>query len=321
MRILVTGAAGFIGSYVAHALLDDGYEVVGIDNFNSYYDVMLKEMRHAKLADKSGYVGFRGDIVDYQFLMDVFIKYKPDRVCHMAAQPGVRHSIENPLIYGQSNLSGFLNILECCRSHGVDRLVYASSSSVYGGNKKIPFCESDSVDHPVSLYAATKKANELMAHCYSHLYDFQSVGLRFFTVYGPSGRPDMAYWLFTEAMLKGEEIKVFNNGNMQRDFTYIDDIVSGVKAALIVDGLQKYEILNLGNNNPEQLMDMIRYLSVALRIEPRMKMIPMQPGDVYTTYADISEAESKLNYCPNVDLQSGLTRFVKWYQREIYRNS
>lgn len=313
-KIIVTGTAGFIGSHIAHALLDDGYQVVGIDNFNDYYDVSLKEMRHAKLEARLGYSGIRGDIADYELLKSIFQQHQPRLVCHLAAQAGVRYSLQNPFAYERSNLAGHLNILECCRHHGVQRLVYASSSSVYGGNKKIPFSEFDPVDHPVSLYAATKKANELMAYSYTHLYSFQTIGLRFFTVYGPAGRPDMAYWLFTEAMLKGREIKVFNHGDMQRDFTYIDDIVQGVKASLFKEDLDRYEIFNLGNNQPEQLMDMIHYLGEALGIEPRMKLLPMQPGDVHVTYADIAKAQAKLGYQPFTSLKEGLGRFVEWYR-------
>lgn len=316
MKIFVTGTAGFIGSNVAHALLNDGHEVVGLDNFNDYYDVSLKEMRHDALEGREGYTGIRGDLVDYPLLTSIFKEHGFQRVCHLAAQAGVRYSIENPFAYEQSNLAGHLNILECCRHFKIERLVYASSSSVYGGNKKIPFSESDPVDNPVSLYAATKKANELMSHSYTNLYGFQSVGLRFFTVYGPAGRPDMAYWLFAEAMLKGEEIKVFNNGDMQRDFTYVDDIVSGVKASLFVDGLEPYEIFNLGNNQPEQLMDMIQYLGDALDIVPKMKMMPMQAGDVHITFADISKAQAKLGYQPTTSLRAGLGQFVDWYREQ-----
>lgn len=316
MKLFVTGAAGFIGSNVAHALLDDGHEVVGLDNFNDYYDVALKETRHAALEARPGYTGIRGDLTDYKLLTSLFEEHGFQRVCHLAAQAGVRYSIENPFAYQQSNLAGHLNVLECCRHFKIERLVYASSSSVYGGNKKVPFSEDDPVDHPVSLYAATKKANEVMTHSYTHLYGFQSVGLRFFTVYGPAGRPDMAYWLFTDAMLNGRAIKVFNNGDMQRDFTYIDDIVSGVKAALFVDGLDPYEIFNLGNNQPEQLMDMIHYLGDALGIEPKMTMLPMQPGDVHITYADITKAQEKLGYQPTTSLKDGLKKFVDWYRAQ-----
>ncbi len=316
MKILVTGAAGFIGSYVAHALLDDGHEVVGFDNFNDYYSVALKEARHAKLNAREGYIGIRGDLADYPLLTSIFQQHHFGRVCHLAAQAGVRYSIENPFAYDQANLSGHLNVLECCRNFEIPRLVYASSSSVYGGNKKVPFNENDPVDHPVSLYAATKKANELMTHSYTHLYGFQSIGLRFFTVYGPEGRPDMAYWLFSDAMLKGKPIKVFNHGDMKRDFTYIDDIVQGVKAALFVDGLDPYEIFNLGNNQPERLMDMIQILGDAFGVEPQMEMLPMQPGDVPITFADITKAQAKLGYQPTTCLKEGLGRFVEWFQNQ-----
>jgi UDP-glucuronate 4-epimerase len=274
----------------------------------------LKEARHAKLEARTGYVGLRGDLADLAFLVAAFEAHKPDRVCNLAAQAGVRYSLENPHAYEQSNLAGFLNVLECCRNFEIDRLVYASSSSVYGGNKKVPFSEDDPVDHPVSLYAATKKSNELMAHSYTHLYGFQSIGLRFFTVYGPAGRPDMAYWLFSEAMLNGKPIKVFNHGDMKRDFTYIDDVVQGVLASLFADGLEPYEIFNLGNNQPELLMDMINYLGGALGIKPEMEMLPMQPGDVLITFADISKAQTKLGYEPTTSLQEGLTKFVEWFK-------
>ena len=314
MKILVTGTAGFVGSYTAHSLLDDGHEVVGLDNFNDYYDVSLKEARNAQLESRDGFTLIRGDLTDLQLLTSNFQQHKPDRVCHLAAQAGVRYSIENPFAYQQSNLEGHLNILEACRHAKIERLVYASSSSVYGGNKKVPFSEDDPVDHPVSLYAATKKANELMSHTYTHLYGLQTVGLRFFTVYGPWGRPDMAYWLFTDAMLNGRPIKVFNHGDMKRDFTYIDDIVAGVKAALFADGLESYEIFNLGNNNPENLMEMIRVLGGALGVEPQMEMLPMQAGDVPITFADISKAQAKLGYQPTTSMEEGLKRFVAWYK-------
>lgn len=314
MKVLVTGTAGFIGSSVAHALLDGGHEVIGLDNFNDYCPVALKEARHARLEARDGYYGHRQDLADRDALDALFAQYGFDRVCHLAAQAGVRYSLQNPFAYEQSNVSGYLNVLECCRQYDVSRVVYASSSSVYGGNKKIPFAESDPVDHPVSFYAATKKANELMAHAYTHLYGFQSIGLRFFTVYGPWGRPDMAYWLFTEAMMKGRTIKVFNHGDMQRDFTYIDDVVGGVLAALFADGLDLYEIINIGNNQPERLMDMIRYLGDALGVEPQMEMLPMQPGDVPVTYADIEKAKAKLGYQPVTSLKEGLEQFVSWYR-------
>ena len=314
MKILVTGSAGFIGSYVAHALLDGGHEVVGVDNFNDYYPVALKDARHRRLEAREGYRGARLDLAERAGMAALFKEHGFDRVCHLAAQAGVRYSLENPFAYEQSNLAGHLNVLECCRHHEISRLVYASSSSVYGGNQKVPFSESDPVDHPVSLYAATKKANELMAHSYTHLYGVQTIGLRFFTVYGPWGRPDMAYWLFTEAMLQGKSIKVFNQGDMKRDFTYIDDIVLGVTAALFADGLEPYEIFNLGNNQPERLMDLIGYLGDALGIEPQMDMLPMQPGDVPITFADITQAQAKLGYQPTTNLQDGLARFIEWFK-------
>jgi UDP-glucuronate 4-epimerase len=314
MKIFVTGTAGFIGMHLAEALLDDGHEVVGLDNFNDYYDVSLKEARSARLEGRKGYTAVEGDLTDYELLTTLFQENRFDRVCHLAAQAGVRYSLQNPAAYQKSNLEGHLNILEVCRHAKIPRLVYASSSSVYGGNKKVPFSESDPVDHPVSLYAATKKADELMSHAYTHLYGLQTVGLRFFTVYGSWGRPDMAYWLFTEAMLKGTPIQVFNNGKMERDFTYVTDIVAGVKAALFTDGLDPYEIFNLGNNKPENLMNFIKTLAAALGVEPKMEMLPMQPGDVPITFADISKAREKLGYDPSTPISEGLSEFIKWYK-------
>lgn len=317
MKILVTGAAGFIGMHVAQSLLDDGHEVVGFDNFNDYYDVSLKEARFQRLEKRAGFTMIRGDLADYESLISNFNSHEPQLVCHLAAQAGVRYSIQNPFAYQQSNLQGHLNILEACRHTGIERLVYASSSSVYGGNKKVPFSEDDPVDHPVSLYAATKKADELMSHTYTHLYGLQTVGLRFFTVYGPWGRPDMAYWLFTKAMLAGEPIKVFNNGKMERDFTCITDIVAGVKAALFADGLEPYEIFNLGNNTPENLMDFIQAIADALGVEPKMEMLPMQAGDVPITFADVSKARKKLGYDPSTPISVGIPSFVKWYREYV----
>ena len=314
MKILVTGAAGFVGFYTAKALLDDGHEVVGLDNFNDYYDVSLKEARFQTLETRDGFEMVRGDLADYELLTTLFEQHAFDRVCHLGAQAGVRYSIENPSAYKKSNLEGHLNILEACRHAKIERLVYASSSSVYGGNKKVPFSEDDPVDHPISLYAATKKANELMSHTYTHLYGLQTVGLRFFTVYGPWGRPDMAYWLFTDAMLNGRPINVFNHGKMERDFTYIDDVVAGVKAALFADGLDAYEIFNLGNNKPENLMDFIQTLADELGVEPQMEMLPMQAGDVPITFADISKARQKLDYQPTTSMEEGLKHFVVWYK-------
>ena len=318
MKIFVTGTAGFIGMHVAESLLADGHEVVGLDNFNDYYDVSLKEARFQRLEKRNGFTQIRGDLSNYELLTENFELHEPQLVCHLAAQAGVRYSLQNPAAYQKSNLEGHLNILEACRHAKIKRLVYASSSSVYGGNKKIPFSESDPVDNPVSLYAATKKADELMSHTYTHLYGLQTVGLRFFTVYGPWGRPDMAYWTFTEAMLKGAAIPVFNYGKMERDFTYITDIVAGVKAALFAEGLDPYEIFNLGNNRPENLMDFIKTLASALGIEPKMEMLPMQPGDVPVTFADISKARKKLGYAPQTAFSAGLPEFIKWY-RDYYR--
>jgi len=300
--------------HVAESLLNDGHEVVGLDNFNDYYDVSLKEARSARLEGRKGYTAVQGDLADYELLLMLCREHQFDRVCHLAAQAGVRYSIQNPAAYQKANLEGHLNILEACRHAKIPRLVYASSSSVYGGNKKVPFSETDPVDNPVSLYAATKKADELMSHTYTHLYGLQTVGLRFFTVYGPWGRPDMAYWTFTAAMLKGKPIPVFNHGKMERDFTYITDIVAGVKAALFAEGLEPYEIFNLGNSKPENLMDFIRTLADALGVEPKMEMLPMQPGDVPVTFADVSKARKKLGYDPSTPISKGLPEFVKWYK-------
>jgi UDP-glucuronate 4-epimerase len=315
MKYLVTGSAGFIGFHVAQALLSDGHNVVGLDNFNDYYDPQLKRDRHAILENIPNYQGVEADICDLPTLEKCFNDNSFDAVCHLAAQAGVRYSITNPHVYEKTNLEGFLNILECCRHSNIKRLVYASSSSVYGGNTKLPFSETDNVDTPISLYAATKKANELMAHTYSHLYGIQTVGLRFFTVYGPWGRPDMAMWLFTEAMLKGETINVFNHGEMQRDFTFVDDIAAGVTACLTSDNLEQYEIFNLGNHRSEQLMDMINAIGDNLDIKPIMKMLPMQAGDVPATYADISRAQEKLQFEPKTPISEGIPQFIQWYRK------
>ena len=314
MKILVTGAAGFIGMHTSLRLLSLGHEVVGVDNFNEYYSVALKEARHARLERFPGYRGYRADLADDAAIEKIFAEHAFDAVCNLAAQAGVRYSLQNPRAYVQSNLAGFVNILEGCRRHDVPRLVYASSSSVYGGNRKVPFSEDDRVDAPVSLYAATKKSNELMAHTYSHLFGLQTIGLRFFTVYGPWGRPDMALWLFTEAMLAGKPIRVFNYGKMQRDFTYIDDIVTGVVSCLQADHLKKEELFNIGNNRPEQLMTLIQVLSNALGIEPKMEMLPMQPGDVPATFADITRISAKLGFKPETPIEKGIPAFVDWYR-------
>lgn len=317
MKILVTGAAGFIGMSLCRHLLARGHEVVGMDNFNDYYDVALKQARHAQLITHPAYRGYEMDLCDAAGLARLFAETHFDAVCNLAAQAGVRYSLQNPMAYVHSNLEGFVNILEACRQHSIPRLVYASSSSVYGGNTKLPFNETDPVDHPVSLYAATKKSNELMAHAYSHLFGFQTVGLRFFTVYGPWGRPDMAYWLFTDAILKGRPIKVFNQGDMKRDFTYIDDIVAGVTSCLEApqDKLQPYQVFNIGHNHPENLMDVIRILGEAIGIEPKMEMLPMQPGDVPATFADIDALSSAFGYQPTTPISVGLPAFVEWYRQ------
>ena len=314
MRILVTGAAGFIGYHLCESLIADGHQVVGYDNFNDYYAVQLKRDRAAALARHAAFQCIEADLCDYPSLQSCFSLSGFDLVCHLAAQAGVRYSFSHPFTYQKANLEGFLNILEACRHANVPRLVYASSSSVYGGNTKLPFSEADNVDSPISLYAATKKANELMAYTYSHLYGFQTVGLRFFTVYGPWGRPDMAMWLFTRAMLAGEPIKVFNHGDMRRDFTYIDDIVSGVEGSLFAEDLDQYEIFNLGNQRSERLLDMINIIAESLGVEAKMEMLPMQPGDVPATFADTELAQRKLGYEPTTPISVGIPRFVKWYR-------
>ena len=313
MDILVTGAAGFIGAALSERLLGRGHSVVGLDNFNDYYDPALKEARAARLEGRPGFRMVRADLADAAALGAVFGAERFDVVVNLAAQAGVRYSLVNPGAYVQSNLVGFVNVLECCRHHGLPRLVYASSSSVYGGNEKMPFSEDDRVDSPVSLYAATKKSDELLAHVYAHLFGLQTVGLRFFTVYGPWGRPDMAMWLFADAMLAGRPIKVFNHGKMKRDFTYVDDIVSGVVACVESRDLGPEEIFNIGNNRPEELLRLIEVLAGALGVEPKMEMLPMQPGDVPATYADISRIHAKLGYEPTTPIDVGLPAFAKWF--------
>ncbi|WP_421866527.1 NAD-dependent epimerase [Parvibaculum sp.] len=320
MTVLVTGAAGFIGSHLCHSLLDRGDEVVGIDDLNSYYDPALKRARLDGLKGREGFTFAEGDIADTQALEGVVRERQIVKVAHLAAQAGVRYSLENPRAYVRSNLDGHLEILELCRGLGsVEHLVYASSSSVYGGNEKVPFSESDPVDHPVSLYAATKKADELMSHAYAHLYGIPQTGLRFFTVYGPWGRPDMAYWLFTEAMLRGKPIRVFNDGNMWRDFTYVDDIVWGTLAALDNppgDGGvgAPHRVYNIGHNKPERLGAFIDILEEILGVKADRQYEPMQPGDVPQTYADITAIERDLGFKPQVGLRDGLTRFAEWYR-------
>ncbi len=329
MRYLVTGTAGFIGSHTAHKLLDRGDEVIGLDNVNDYYDVRLKHARMARLADRPGYRFIRMDVADTPGMADVFRSVRPDVVIHLAAQAGVRYSLTNPHAYVQSNLVGFMNILEGCRHNAVRHLVYASSSSVYGGNTRMPFSVHDNVDHPVSLYAASKKANELMAHTYSHLYRLPTTGLRFFTVYGPWGRPDMAMFLFTKAILAGEPIDVFNEGRMQRDFTYIDDIVEGVvrtadhTAEANADwngdtpdpgtSSAPYRIYNIGNNNPVELMHMISVLEDRLGRKAQKRMLPLQAGDVPATWADVDDLTRDVGFRPSTSIEDGIDRFVSWY--------
>lgn len=314
MKILVTGSAGFIGFHLASRLLAEGHEVVGLDNFNDYYSVRLKQRRHALLERHKGFSGIKGDLCDFELINKFFRKHGFKVVCHLAAQVGVRYSLINPFVYQKSNNEGFLNILEAGRKCGMKRLVYASSSSVYGGNKRMPFSESDRVDNPISLYAATKKYNELAAHVYSHLYGMQTIGLRLFTVYGPWGRPDMAMWLFTEAILRGQKIRVFNRGNMRRDFTYIDDVVDGIYSALFKKDLPRNEVYNLGNHRSEKLMDLIKIISDCLDIEPKMEFLPIQPGDVKETYADIRKATRALAFKPATRLAEGVPKFVAWYR-------
>ncbi|MDQ5926660.1 MAG: UDP-glucuronate 4-epimerase [Pseudomonadota bacterium] len=332
-KFLVTGAAGFIGMHVAQALLARGDEVVGIDNLNDYYSPQLKQDRLTHLQQQAGAEHWRFeqmDVADNAALQALFARERFDGVVHLAAQAGVRYSLTNPHAYAQSNLVGFVNILEACRHHATAHLVYASSSSVYGGNVKMPFAETDPVDHPVSLYAATKKANELMAHTYSHLYGLPTTGLRFFTVYGPWGRPDMAPMLFTRAILAGDPIKVFNHGQMKRDFTYIDDIVRGVVATLdrppVADpGFNRaepsaagswapYKVFNIGRSEPVPLLDFIGTLEDALGVQAQKDLQPMAPGDVAATYADVSALTAWTGQQPQVDLGEGVRRFVAWYR-------
>jgi len=319
MKVLVTGAAGFIGMYVAERLLARGDTVVGIDNLNDYYDVALKEARLARLKPNPAFRFVRLDLADREGMAALFASERPDAVVHLAAQAGVRHSLKNPLAYADANLLGFVNVIEGCRHAGVRHLVYASSSSVYGGNRKVPFAEDDNVDHPVSLYAATKKANELMAYSYSHLYGIPSTGLRFFTVYGPWGRPDMAYFSFTQKILAGQPIEVFNHGRMQRDFTYIDDIAEGVvrvldKPPAAVGGEPPHVLFNIGNHQPVALMDFIRILEEALGRKAVCNFLPMQDGDVPVTYAETARLRTAVGFAPATPLAEGIARFVAWYR-------
>lgn len=328
MKVLVTGAAGFIGFYVSQRLVADGHQVVGIDNMNHYYDVGLKHARLAQLESLTGFEFIELDLADRQAVADLFAEQQFQRVVHLAAQAGVRHSLKAPFDYVDSNFTGMMTILEGCRHNKVEHLVYASSSSVYGMNETMPFATSDNVDHPVSLYAASKKANELMAHSYSHLYGLPTTGLRFFTVYGPWGRPDMAYFLFTKAMLAGDPIKVFNFGKMKRDFTYINDIVEGVVRVLDKvpvanpdwhDGdpsssKAPYKVYNIGNNNPVELGEFIATLEKHLGIEANKQMMPIQPGDVEATAANIDDLAADVGFIPTTSIDEGLAKFVRWYK-------
>lgn len=330
MRVLVTGAAGFIGSHLSERLLARGDEVLGYDNLNAYYDPALKEARLARLMPQDGFSFVRVSLEDRAALEAAFDDFKPQRVVNLAAQAGVRYSLENPHAYIDSNIVGFLNILEACRHRGIEHLVYASSSSVYGANRKLPFAVEDSVDHPVSLYAASKKANELMAHTYSHLFGLPTTGLRFFTVYGPWGRPDMALFLFTKKILAGEPIDVFNHGHHTRDFTYVDDIVEGVIRTLDrvpgpdpaydplaptpASSLAPYRVYNIGNHQPVQLLRYIEVLEDCLGRKAEKRLLPMQPGDVLDTEADVEALRRDTGYSPATPIETGVRRFVEWYR-------
>nr|WP_298151198.1 NAD-dependent epimerase [uncultured Pseudoxanthomonas sp.] len=330
MRVLVTGAAGFIGSHLSERLLARGDEVLGYDNLNAYYDPALKEARLARLLPQDGFRFLRASLEDRAALEAAFDDFKPQRVVNLAAQAGVRYSLENPHAYIDSNIVGFLNILEACRHRGIEHLVYASSSSVYGANRKLPFAVEDSVDHPVSLYAASKKANELMAHTYSHLFGLPTTGLRFFTVYGPWGRPDMALFLFTRRILAGEPIDVFNHGHHTRDFTYIDDIVEGVIRTLDrvpgpdpaydplaptpASSLAPYRVYNIGNHQPVQLLRYIEVLEDCLGRKAEKRLLPLQPGDVPDTEADVEALRRDTGYSPATPIETGVRRFVEWYR-------
>ena len=330
MKVLVTGSAGFIGSALSLRLLERGNQVIGVDNLNDYYDVELKKARLARISDYDGFTDLRLNLEDREGIAAAFAKHQPQRVVNLAAQAGVRYSIDNPLAYVDTNLVGFAHILEGCRHNGVEHLAYASSSSVYGANTTMPFSVHDNVDHPLSLYAASKKANELMAHTYSHLYRLPTTGLRFFTVYGPWGRPDMALFKFTRAILAGEPIDVFNYGKHRRDFTYIDDIVEGVIRVLdqvaepnpdwngaapdSATSSAPYRLYNIGNNQPVELMHYIKVLEQCLGREAEKNLLPLQPGDVPDTYADVADLVEQLDYKPDTSVETGVSRFVDWYK-------
>ncbi len=331
MKVLVTGTAGFIGSHVAMKLLARGDEVIGIDNLNDYYDVELKKARLARFADNPGYTHVTADLADREAIENVFKTHRPQRVINLAAQAGVRYAAENPHVYVSSNVNGFLHILEGCRQHEVEHLVFASTSSIYGADRKMPFSEHQPTEHPLTLYAASKKANEAMAHAYAHLYDIPCSGLRFFTVYGPWGRPDMALFLFTESILAGKPIKVFNHGHHRRSFTYIDDIVEGVIRVLdhvpaknpdwnglapdpASSGVAPYRIFNIGQQQTIELMRYIEVLEQSLGKKANMELLPLQPGDVPDTEADVSELSAAVGYEPVVSVDEGIPRFVQWYK-------
>lgn len=334
MKILITGVAGFIGFHLADLLLGENHQIVGIDNLNSYYEQSLKEDRLIILKNHSNFVFYKADLKNKPSVDQIFETHRPDYVVNLAAQAGVRYSITNPYAYLDSNLVGFMNILEACRNYPVKHLLYASSSSVYGGNKEVPFSTNHNVDHPVSLYAATKKANELMAHTYSHIFNIPTTGLRFFTVYGPYGRPDMAYYSFAKDILAGKPIKVFNHGEMKRDFTYIDDIVACISQLIdkvptankdwderlndLSSSFAPYKIYNIGNNHPVELMRFITILEDQLGKKAEKIFMDMQPGDVMITYADISDLEKDIGFRPDTSIEEGLAKFVKWYQ-EYYK--
>lgn len=321
-KYLVTGGAGFIGFFLSKRILEEGGEVIGLDNMNDYYEVSLKETRLSILENYEKFTFIKGDLADKECINKVFETYKPEVVVNLGAQAGVRYSIDNPEAYMMSNMMGFFNILEACRHFGVYHLVFASSSSVYGGNEKVPFSTDDKVDGPVSLYAATKKSNELMAHAYSKLYHYPVTGLRFFTVYGPMGRPDMAYFKFAKKIMNGEPIQIYNNGDMMRDFTYIDDIVQGIYNLLCNPPAENekgvaYKIYNIGNNKPVKLMDYISTLEKHLGKEAVKEFLPMQPGDVYQTYADVSDLQRDFGFKPDTSVDEGLKNFVEWF-KEYY---
>ena len=341
MKIFITGVAGFIGFHLADYLLKNEFDVLGIDNLNDYYDPTLKHARLAELEKtskkfKNDFIFFKGNLEDRDLLSNIFINYNPEFVINLAAQAGVRYSLENPSAYLNSNIIGFSNIIECCKNRKIEHLIYASSSSVYGGNIKLPFSEFDNVDHPISLYAATKKANELIAHTYSHLYNIPTTGLRFFTVYGPWGRPDMALFKFTRSILNDEPIEVYNNGEMVRDFTYIDDIIKSIFLLLTKKPLPNknfnkinpdpssswspYRVFNIGNSDPQQLMDYIRCLENSLNKKAKINFLPMQPGDVKATYANTDLLKQWINFKPETTIKYGINKFVKWYKNYYLKN-